>query len=64
MALLTSLYSGQQDVGRLLAFRRASVALNALLEFVRIVIENGVLEPSLRNVRLRNGRQRRVRREA
>lgn len=50
MARFASFYPRQQHVGRFLAFRRASVAFDALLEFVRVVIEDGVLEPSLRNV--------------
>lgn len=63
MAFFASLNPRQQYIRRFLALRRASVAFDAFYEFVRIVIENRVLKPSLRDIGFRDDWQRRICRE-
>ena len=58
MAPFASLNARQQDVGCFLAFRRAGMTFDAFQEFVRVVIEDRVLKPSLGDVGLCDGWKR------
>jgi hypothetical protein len=64
MALFASLNARQQNVGCFLAVRRTGMTFDALQEFVRIVIEYRVLEPSLGDIGFCDGWKRGICREA